>query len=148
MKASSFVAVLLFMCMTVNTFSQTESDLIIIDEITDNLEQLKAEFGTYPNVYITDDIAPNALEQISLKLASIKIEDLHIYVLTKPGAMIFNSIALIPDKLNDLSSDLSYWGENISGKVIIHSDIVFEGEEGLLLKERLEEISGLEFIME
>lgn len=134
--------------MAVNTFSQSESDLIILDEIVDDLEQLEAKFSSYPFVYVTDKVVPNALEQISGALANIQIKDLHIYVLTKPGAMIFNSIALIPDRLIDFPYDLNPWSKFISGKVVIHSDVVFVGEEGLLLKQRLESITGLEFTMQ
>lgn len=148
MKASKFITVVVLVCITVNTFSQSESDLIIIDEIAENIEQLKSEFSAYPYVYIINEIAPNALEQTSLALANKQIEDLHIFVLTKPGAMIFNNIALTTDKLDELPGDLSRWSDFISGKVVIHSDIVFTGKEGILLKHRLESITGLEFIMQ
>jgi len=148
MKILRLTPVIILMSLAVNIFSQSESDLIIIDEIADDLEQLKSEFSTYPYVYVTDEVSPNALEQISAEMANMQIEDMHIFVLTKPGSMIFNSFALTSDKLIDFPYDLSPWSQHISGKVVIHSDVVFTEEEGILLKQRLETITGLEFIMQ
>jgi len=83
--------------------------------------------------------------QISNSLENLKIEDLHIYVLTKPGAIIFNSIDVTTDNVDDLSDDLKILNRYVTNQVVIHSTIVFSGDEGILLKQRLEEITGLVF---
>ncbi len=126
-------------------FSQSIPEFVIIDEIADDMEQLKSEFSGHPNVYVTDGITPNALGQISNSLENLKIEDLHIYVLTKPGAIIFNSIDVTTDNVDDLSDDLKILNRYVTNQVVIHSTIVFSGDEGILLKQRLEEITGLVF---
>ena len=73
----------------VNAFSQSNSVYIIIDEIADNIAVLKSEFGNQSNVYVTDGISPNAIRQISNSMVNLQIHELHIYALTKPGAIIF-----------------------------------------------------------
>ncbi|MFO7670409.1 MAG: DUF4347 domain-containing protein [Bacteroidales bacterium] len=127
-------------------FSQSNQDLIIIDEIADDITELLAEFGNQPNVYVTDANTPDALAQITEQLVNLRIADLHIYVPTKPGAIVFSSIAITTENIDELPFDLTDWTKVISGKVVIHSDVVFTGEEGILLKQQLESKSGLVFI--
>jgi len=59
----TLVAILLF--AIANAFSQSNSVFIIIDEIADDIAQLKSEFSNNPNLYVTDGISPNAVKQIS-----------------------------------------------------------------------------------
>jgi len=145
MKDSKFTLITILFFTFFSAFSQSKSEFIIIDEIADNVEQLKSEFSDQSNVYVTDGIAPNALGQISNSVKTLQIEDLHIYVLTKPGAIVFNSIAITTNNLEEWSTDLEAWSGIVSDKVVIHSEVVFTGEEGTLLKQRLEDISGLVF---
>jgi hypothetical protein len=117
----------------------------VIDEIADDITSLISEFGDQSNVFVTEGFSPNALVQIANSIVQLQIEDLHIYALTKPGAIVFNSIAVTPDNEDEWSSDLKDWGRNVTNKVVIHSEVVFTGEEGSLLKQRLETITGLVF---
>jgi hypothetical protein len=39
------------------------------------------------------------------------------------------------------------WKDSISGKVIIHSKTTFTTREGVELKQEIEQIAGLQFIM-
>ena len=146
MKKSKLTLVAIFMLAAVQLFSQSNSVFIVIDEIAEDITELKSEFSGQPNVYVTDGISPSAIVQISDALKRLQIADLHIYVSTKPGAIVFNSIAITENILTELSTDLEAWSRSITGRVVIHSDVVFEGEEGSLLKQRLEEITGLVFI--
>lgn len=148
MKISRLTLLSILISMTVQSFSQTDSDLIIIDEIADDVEQLTARFSSHPNVFVTNAASTNAIEQITATMAGKQFKDMHIYALCKPGAIVFNSISLSSDKLIDFPYDLSPWSNKISGKVVIHSEDVFTGEAGILLKQRLETITGLEFIVQ
>jgi len=127
-------------------FSQSNQDIILIDEIADDITELLAEFGNQLNVYVTDANTPDALAQITEELVNLRIRDLHIYVPTKPGAIVFSSIAITSENVDELPFDLTDWTKVISGKVVIHSDVVFTGEEGILLKQQLESNSGVAFI--
>lgn len=145
MKKSKLTLVSILMFTVLYAYSQPFSEFIIIDEIAENAEQLKSEYGDQSNVYFTHGISPNALGQISNVIENLQIEDLHIYVLTKPGAIVFNSIAVTLNNLDDWSMEMKALSGKVTNKVVLHSELVFSGEEGLLLKERLEEITGLVF---
>lgn len=145
MKKSIRILITILLCTVFNAYSQSNSEFIIIDEIANNAEQLISEFSNQSNVYVTDGITPNALGQIHNSVENLQIDDLHIYVLTKPGAIVFNSIAITADNINDWSADLKTLSGVVKNKVIIHSEVVFTGEEGVRLKEHLEEITGLLF---
>ena len=145
MKTLKLTIIPILMFTIVNAFSQSNSVFIVVDEIADNVTQLKSEFSNYSNLYVTDGISPNAVKQISNSIENLQIDDLHIYVLTKPGAIVFNSIAVTPDNVIELSDDLKSWSKSVNNKVVIHSEVVFTGDKGTLLKRHLEEITGLVF---
>ncbi len=146
MKVTFFHLCILLIITSGDLFSQSDQDLIIIDEIADNFTELLAEYDNHPNVYVTDGNTPDALRQITEQLVNLRIEDLHIFVPTKPGAIVFSSIALTSENLEELPFDLTDWTKVISGQVVIHSDVVFNGEDGQLLKQQLEARTGLTFI--
>ena len=141
MKISKTIFAIIFMCPMVHAFSQSYSDFIVIDEIVENITQLKAEFDDQPN----DGTSLNAIKQISNAAEMLQIENLHIYVPTKPGAIVFNSIAITTINVDDLAEELKEWSNVVTNQVVIHSEVVFTGDEGNLLKQRLEEITGLVF---
>ena len=126
-------------------YSQDYSVFIVIDEISEDLDQLKSEFGNQSNVYFIKGFTPNAIEQFASASENLHIEELHIYAATKPGAIVFNSIAITAGSLEELTPALLEWSKVISNKVVIHSDVVFTGDEGILLKQQLEDITGLVF---
>jgi len=145
MKISKIIFVIILLCPVLSVFSQVVSDFIVIDEIADNMTQLKAEFRDQPNVYWTDGTTINALRQIAIASEGIQIENLHIYVPTKPGAIVFSSIAITSYDVEEVAEELKALSNFIGNSVVIHSEVVFNGEEGQLLKQKLEEITGLLF---
>lgn len=148
MKNPRFILVSVLLITVAYAFPQSNSEFIIIDEIAENAEQLISELGNQSNVYVTEGISPNALVQISIASEDLQIDELYIYVLTKPGAIIFNSLSVTMNNLEDWSADLQALSRHVTNKVIIHSEVVFSEEEGILLKEKLEEITGLVFTAE
>jgi hypothetical protein len=148
MKVSRLALLIILTCSSGSLFSQSLEDIILIDEITDDITELLAEFGDLPNVYVIDGNTPDALRQIADELVNLRIQDLHIHVATKPGAIVFSSIAITPETVDELPLDLTDWTEVISGKVVIHSEVVFTGEQGQNLKQELESKTGLVFVSE
>lgn len=138
------LSVVLFLSLA-SAYSQDYPVFVIIDEIAEDIDQLKSEFGHQPYAYFTSGFSPNALEQFTATAGTLEIEELHIYTATKPGAIVFNSIAITPNSLEEVTPALKKWSKVVTGKVIIHSEVVFAEEEGILLKQRLEEITGLIF---
>lgn len=128
-----------------SAFSQSTSEFVVIDEIAENAPTLENQNLEHANVFHTNGIKLGALEQISLALKNAEVDVLHIYVSTKPGALVFNSQALTPDVIAEFSKELSNWRTSVSREVIIHSENVFSGPEGELLKQMLEELTGLTF---
>ncbi len=126
-----------------SAFSQSTSEFIVIDEIAENLSVAESQYLGHTNVFHTNGIKSGALEQISVALKNVEVDVLHIYVSTKPGALVFNSHALIPETLSEFSKELSNWRSSVSQEVIIHSENVFTGTQGELLKQMLEELTGL-----
>ncbi len=145
MKSPKLTLLITLMCLVVNAYSQSSSVFIIIDENAEDVEQLIAEFSGQSNVYMTDGSSPSVLRQISNSVEHIELDELHIHTATKPGAIVFSSIALTPDNENEWSEALKSWSRMVTTKVVIHSQVVFTGEAGSLLKQRLEELSGLDF---
>lgn len=137
----SFILLLSF----ASAFSQTYPVFIVIDEIAEDMDQLKSEFSNLPNAYFINGFTPNAIEQFAAASENMQIEELHVYAPTKPGAIVFNSMAITSRSLPELTPALKKWSRVVSSKVVIHSEVVFTGEEGILLKQQLEEITGLIF---
>jgi len=148
MKTIRNLFVLIFLSPFVTVLAQPASEFIVVDEIADNITQLQDEFEGQANVFWTDGNSLNALEQISAALEGRQIENLHIYVPTKPGAIVFSSLAITSMDVYELSEELNVLGNYVSNSVVIHSDVVFNGEEGQLLKQRLEEVSGIVFTVQ
>jgi len=145
MKISKIILAIILLCPALSVFSQVVSDFIVIDEIADNMTQLKAEFKDQPNVYWTDGTTINALRQIAIASEGMQIENLHIYVPSKPGAIVFSSIAITSYDVEEVAEELKALSNFVGNSVVIHSEVVFNGEEGQLLKQKLEEITGLLF---
>ena len=148
MKTIRNVFVLLCLSPFVTALAQPASDFIVVDEIADNINQLQEEFEGQANVFYTDGNSFNALEQISAELEGRQIANLHLYVPTKPGAIVFSSLSITSRDVDEVSEELKALGNYVSNSVVIHSEHVFSGEEGLLLKQRLEEISGIVFTVQ
>ena len=110
MKYSKVLFVLLLMCPFLHSFSQTFSEFIVIDEIAENYAELLEEFSGQANVYWVDGTDQNAVEQISLAAQVIQIETLRIYVPTKPGAIVFSSVAITWNNVDELAEHLGNWG--------------------------------------
>lgn len=146
MRIINLTIISILLIYSVNASGQSDSDFIIVDEIADEAELLEEEYKNRPNVFFTNGISPNALEQISISIMEKQFDELHIYVLTKPGAIIFNSISVTTSNVDDYAEVLKHLACKVKNSVVIHSDIVFTRDEGLLLKQRLEEHTGLTFI--
>jgi hypothetical protein len=131
----------------INAYSQSGSDLFILDENAEGIDQVRAGFAPGSKVFEPTGFAPNAVQQMTEFMKGLEMKDLHVYALTKPGAIVFNSISVTTNNLDEWSGDLKEWGKHVNGKVFIHSEVVFSGEEGLQLKQSLEEITGLVFTM-
>ena len=146
MKQFTVVLTIALFFIGANAFTQIKSTFIIIDQIAENIPELEKQFTKQKQVfYKTDGIEPNAIKQISTIIKTNKVDILKIFVPTKPGAIVFNSIAITPKNINEYTEELRTWNQYVSSQVIINSNVVFDGKDGALLKQRLENITGLNF---
>jgi len=127
-----------------SAFAQSLNDFIIIDELDEGYPKIKKKYHENKQVYQINEESV-ALEQISKAIRQTEIDELHIYTQTKPGEIIFKNLSITPDNVGSFSSDLETWSLNVFKSVVIHSDDVFDGDEGQLLREKLEETAGLLF---
>lgn len=145
MKLLNLSLSVFLLSLTASVFSQLNSVFVLIDETAPDIESLASEFSNQTNVYFADGSSLSAIDQISESTQEKKIDELHIYAATKQGAIVFSSLAITTINENEWSPYLKACAGLITKQVVIHSDVVFSGEEGSLLKQRLEDISGLVF---
>ncbi|MCX6307182.1 MAG: DUF4347 domain-containing protein [Bacteroidetes bacterium] len=112
-----------------------------------NLRQVQKRYEKKSDAYFMKETQANPLKQISKAINGRTIRDLHLYLQSKPGALVFNNESVTTEKLNTLKEPLMQWKNFVSGRVVIHSLVVFTGPEGIELKNQLEKSSGLVFVM-
>ena len=146
-----FVLIGLVLGFTIQVMAQTTpNDFTIVGQSSNdgNMRQIEKRYQHRVNTCFITDSEINAIDQIGVALATKgKVENLHIYLKTSPGELIFsNSTILTINNINDFSMSLQNWKQYVSGKVVIHSHVVFDQPEGLQLRKNLETLSGLQFI--
>jgi hypothetical protein len=57
-------------------------------------------------------------------------------------------MALNPETIQEQASVLSQWKSNVSGNVVIHNSDVFLSQRGLDFKTKLEQVTGLTFLVQ
>lgn len=119
-------------------------DFVVIDNSYRSAEQLKVQFNGQ-NTFVVEQIKANATTQIAEALNGRQVNDLHIFVSTKPGALGFSNMTLNAETLQEHSAALSKLSSYVAGKVVIHSNDVFTTERGSDFKASLEQITGLIF---
>jgi len=148
MKNSIALLFLLFVFSCLNVYSQDIRDYLILDEGVEEILEPGSGMLRQSDVYRINGFSPNAVVQISNALEGRQVRNLQIIVLTKPGALVFNNMSVTPDNAGDWSDAILEWKKYVGNQVVIYSDAVFSGEEGMQLKRKLEEVSGLEFTMQ
>lgn len=124
------------------------TDFVVIDNGCDNAVQLKSQYNGQANAYVVTLTHVMAPTQITTALNGKHLTNMHIFVNSKPGTLAFGNIALNPDNIQQYATALSQWASHISGNVIIHSTDVFTSDIGLTFKTKLQQLTGLTFIMQ
>lgn len=132
---------LLFLVLSVFFFSlaangQTKK-LVVIDPLvageTVGIESLPPSL-----VVLRLSETGNPLPLITAELKKQVYNELHIYVLTKPGSIIFDELNLLADNVDSYAAAFGEWKTLLSSeaRIVIHSEVlttVREGEELLNL---------------
>jgi len=123
--------------------------LIVIDPLAEN--EARNITGTTPGqkvVLLPDE--GNPLKFIANELKEQLYDEIHLYLLTKPGSIIFDEINIIPENIRDYSEDFSEW-KNITKpgiKIIIHSENLASVEEGSFIVKKITEFKGKDVVVE
>jgi hypothetical protein len=125
-----------------------DTDFVVLDFSCQNFVQLKAQYEGQPNTLILEVNQVMPPDQISAALIGKNVTDLHIFVWGKPGSMVFSNLGITSDNIEDYASTLGTWAAHVSGQVVIHSPEVFTTELGLTYKNQLEQLTGLNFIVQ
>lgn len=119
------------------------SILVVIDPLVEN--EINDITGIYPGQkVITLPEEGNPISFISKELKRTLYDEIHLYLLTKPGSIIFDEINLIPESIRYYSVDFNEWKSITKPelKIIIHSENLTSGPEGEFLIQKIAEYTG------
>jgi len=122
--------------------------LIVIDPLVE--KESRNISGNYPGqkLVILPDVG-NPLQFITKELKETMYDEVHLYLLTKQGSIIFDEINIIPENIQEYSGDFSEWKKITKPgfTIVIHSEDLTTGQEGLFLVKKITELTGREVII-
>jgi hypothetical protein len=122
--------------------------LIIIDPLVE--KENRNISGNFPGqkLVILPDVG-NPLKFITKEFKESMYDEVHLYLLTKQGSIIFDEINIIPENIQEYSGDFSEWKSITKPefKIVIHSEDLASGQEGLFLVKKITELTGREVIV-
>jgi hypothetical protein len=144
---TSALSLTLIICSTFYLTGQP-TRLIVIDPLVENeIGSIASTYQGQKVVILPDE--GNPLKFITNELKESMYDEIHLYLLTKPGSIIFDEINIIPENIQDYYGDFSEW-KSINKpelKIIIHSENLTSGEEGLFIVRKITEFTGKEVIV-
>jgi hypothetical protein len=146
MKKTVFIIIMVFGLGTQLLAQNINTDFVALDFYCPNYEQLQAQYAGQSNAYIVTASEIKAPQQIATALAGKTVTDLHIFVNGKPGSMVFTSIGLTIENVDQYASDFAAWTSHVTGKVVVHNSEVFTANVGMTFKAKLEQLTGLPFV--
>jgi hypothetical protein len=147
MQKISILIIIIIVHSTLDLIGQPIS-LIVIDPLVEN--EISGIASTYQGqrvITLPDD--GNPLNFIAKELKESNYDEIHLYLLTKPGSIIFDEINIIPENIQDYSGDFSEWKSITKPelKIIIHSENLTSGEEGFFIVRKIKEYTGKNVIV-
>jgi hypothetical protein len=145
MKPFSIVLTILLIMLNSAAYGQNDkTDFQVVEKTFIGSAAFEKSVKGSENFYFNKSETP-VLFQLDSLLSGKNINNLHLYISAKAGEINFGKFILTAENLTVYSVQLQNLKSLISGRVIVHSNLVFTGEKGALLKQKLEEISGLHF---
>jgi hypothetical protein len=91
----------------------------------------------------------NPVTLVNDELKKAGYGEIHLYMLTKPGSIIFDEINIIPDNIEEYASDFREWKGKLKqdSKIFIHSADLTSVPEGLTIIQKIREYTGCEVIV-
>lgn len=142
MKKLSILIVSLLVCTGI--FSQ---NFAVIDDTYLNVKQAKSRYYSQ-QTYMVKDNHVNPANQIATALDGKSITNLHLFVSTEPGSIVFSNLTINADNLKENALILLQMASYVSENIIIHSPNVFTTDLGIDFKNKLEQLTGLNFTVQ
>jgi hypothetical protein len=138
-----FAIILGFVCNT--SYAQNVlSDFLMFESNYSELSHYQKTMKETQNVFFNTSQEP-MFNFVLSQLKDKEINNLHLYLDCQPGELSFGGLKITNLNIMDYSKNFVGWKQLIKGRVIIHSNDVFDGANGIELKQKLEEITGLPF---
>ena len=122
--------------------------LIVIDPLVENeIRDIASTYHGQKVIILPDE--GNPLKFITQELKVSMYDEVHLYLLTKQGSIIFDEINIIPENIQEYSGDFNGWKSITKPefKIVIHSEDLASGQEGLFLVKKITEFAGREVIV-
>ncbi|MCX6260753.1 MAG: DUF4347 domain-containing protein [Bacteroidia bacterium] len=121
--------------------------LIVIDPLVEKESRNIANLPGQKVVILPDE--GNPLKFITKELKESTYDEIHLFLLTKQGSIIFDEINIIPENIQDYAGDFGEWKSITKPefKIVIHSEDLASGQEGLFLVKKITEFTGREVIV-
>ena len=142
MKKLTVLIVALLVCTGI--FGQ---NFAVIDDNYPNVGQAKARFYSQ-QTYLVKDNQVKAANQISNALEGRQVSNLHLFVSTEPGSIVFSNMTINADNLKEYALMLLQMSSYVKDNIIIHSSNVFTTEMGIDFKTKLEQLTGLNCLVQ
>lgn len=142
MKKLTVLIFSLMLCTGV--FSQ---NFAVIDDSYQNVPQARARYYSQ-QTYLVKDNQVNAANQIATAINGKSISKLHLFVSTEPGSIVFSNMTLNTDNLKEYAFTILQLASNVSESIVIHSSNVFTTDEGIDFKTKLEQLTGLQCMVQ
>lgn len=117
--------------------------LVVIDPLVEN--DLEYFSGTDKmQKVITLPNEGNPIKFITGELKKSQYDEVHLYMLTKPGSIIFDELNIISENIGEYSGDFNEWKSLIKSgsEIVIHSTDLTSVPEGLFLVKKITEFTG------
>lgn len=137
--------IIMLVAMYTNTCGQNnQPDYLVVESNYPGRAEFENSVKGSKNIYFNKSEMP-VLYQLDSLLTGANVNNLHLYLTARSGEIDFGKFIITPENVSDYSEQLIDLKRLVSGRVIIHNNLVFSEEKGKLLKQKLQEISGLSF---
>lgn len=119
----------------------------VIDDTYQNVAQAKARFYSQQTYQVKDNQV-KAADQISNALEGRVVSNLHLFVSTEPGSIVFSNMTINADNLREYALMLLQMSSYVKDNIIIHSQNVFTTDMGIDFKNKLEQLTGLKCLVQ
>lgn len=143
LSLTGVLIIVLLTDVTVCAMGQPLPKIFMVDRLVAETAQNIGNKNASDEVFILPDTG-NPLSIISGKLKEKNWSEVHLFMLTKPGSMIFDELTILADNVEESGTHFREWGKLLppGAKIIIHSDSLNSTPEGVSLVEKIAEMTG------